>query len=57
VELMVVVTPTLVDPLTDTASPTLPRLPVPMLDPTQFDKKTGKQKPAVQPQTGTGGPQ
>jgi pilus assembly protein CpaC len=57
VELMVVVTPTLVDPLTDTASPTLPKLPVPMLDPTQFDKKTGKQKPATQPQPGTGGTQ
>jgi pilus assembly protein CpaC len=57
VELMVVVTPTLVDPLTDTTPPTLPKLPVPMLDPTQFDKKTGKQKPATQPQPGTGGTQ
>jgi pilus assembly protein CpaC len=57
VELMVVVTPSLVDPLTDTTSPTLPKLPVPMLDPAQFDKKTGKQKPATQPQPGTGGPQ
>jgi pilus assembly protein CpaC len=57
VELMVVVTPTLVDPLTDRTSPILPKLPVPMLDPTQFDKKTGKQKPATQPQPGTGGPQ
>jgi hypothetical protein len=28
---------------------------VPMLDPKQFDKKTGKQKPATQPQPGTGG--
>jgi pilus assembly protein CpaC len=57
VELMVVVTPTLVDPLTDRTSPILPKLPVPMLDPAQFDKKTGKQKPATQPQPGTGGPQ
>jgi pilus assembly protein CpaC len=57
VELMVVVTPTLVDPLTDTTSPTLPKLPVPVLDPAQFDKKTGKQKPATQPQPGTGGTQ
>ena len=55
VELMVIVTPTLVDPLTDTTSPTPPKLPVPMLDPTQFDKKTGKQKPATKPQPGTGG--
>jgi len=53
VELMVVVTPTVVDPLTDTTSPVLPKLPVPLLDPAQFDKKTGKQK--TQPPTG--GPQ
>jgi pilus assembly protein CpaC len=51
VELMVIVTPTLVDPLTDSTSPTPPKLPVPMLNSTQFDKNTGKQKP------GTGGPQ
>jgi pilus assembly protein CpaC len=57
VELIVVVTPSLVNPLTDTTSPTLPKFPVPMLDPAQFDKKTGKQKPATQPQPGTGGPQ
>jgi len=57
VELIVVVTPSLVDPLTDTTSPSLPKFPVPMLDPAQFDKKTGKQKPATQPQPGTGGPQ
>jgi pilus assembly protein CpaC len=55
VELMVVVTPMLIDPLTDTTSPALPKLPVPLLDPTQFDKKTGKQKAPAQPQTG--GPQ
>jgi pilus assembly protein CpaC len=55
VELMVVVTPMLVDPLTDPTSPTLPKLPIPMLDPTQFDKKTGKQKPTAQPRAG--GPQ
>jgi pilus assembly protein CpaC len=51
VELMVVVTPSLVDPLTNTTPPALPKLPVPMLDPMQFDKKPGKQKPAA------GGPQ
>ena len=56
-ELMVIVTPSIVDPLNDATSPTPPKLPVPMLDPTQFDKQTGKQKPATQPQPGTGGPQ
>jgi len=56
-ELMVIVTPSIVDPLNDATSPTPPKLPVPMLDPTQFDKKTGEQKPARQPQPGTGGPQ
>lgn len=55
VELMVIVTPTIVDPLNDATSPTPPKLPVPMLDPKQFDKKTGEQKPATQPQPGTGG--
>jgi pilus assembly protein CpaC len=57
VELMVVVTPTVVDPLNDTASPIMPKLPVPMLDPSQFDKKTGELKPARQPSAGTGGNQ
>ena len=55
VELMVVVTPTIVDPLTDATAPDVPKLPVPLLDPTQFDKKFGKQKPATQP--AAGGPQ
>jgi pilus assembly protein CpaC len=54
VELMVVVTPNLVDPLTDTTSPTLPKLPVPLLDPMQFDKKPGKQKLGTQPAAGGG---
>jgi hypothetical protein len=54
---MVIVTPALVDPLNDTTSPIPPRLPVPMLDNKQFDQKTVKQKPASQPQPGTGGPQ
>jgi pilus assembly protein CpaC len=57
VELMVVVTPTVIDPLHDTKSLTLPKLPVPMLDPKQFDQKMGKQKPATQPQPGKGGTQ
>jgi pilus assembly protein CpaC len=56
VELVVVVTPLLVDPLKDTTSPALPKLPIPMLDPKQFDKPTGKQKPAPPP-PGTGGKQ
>jgi pilus assembly protein CpaC len=55
VELMVIVTPSIVDPLNDATSPIPPKLPVPMLDPAQFDKKTGKQKPATQPSPGTGG--
>jgi pilus assembly protein CpaC len=55
-ELMVIVTPSIVDPLRDTTTPTPPKLPVPMLDPTQFDKKIGKQEPATQPQPGTGSP-
>jgi pilus assembly protein CpaC len=37
-ELVVIVTPTLVDPLTDTAYPVEPKLPVPMLDYEKFDK-------------------
>ncbi len=57
VELMVVVTPMLVDPLTDTTSPVIPKLPIPVLDPKQFDKKMGKQKPTTPPQPGAGGTQ
>jgi pilus assembly protein CpaC len=57
VELMVIVTPALVDPLNDTTSPTPPRLPVPFLENKQFDQKVVKQQPAAQPQPGTGGPQ
>lgn len=54
VELVVAVTPTLVDPLTDTTPPAVPMLPVPLLDPTQFDKAMSKKKtapPTPQPQT------
>jgi hypothetical protein len=53
---MVIVTPALVDPLNDHTSPTLPGLPVPLLDPKPFDEKMVKQKPTTQPQPGTGGP-
>jgi pilus assembly protein CpaC len=44
VELMVIVTPRIVDPLSDATSPIPPKLPVPLLDPAQFDQKTGKQR-------------
>ena len=37
-ELVVIVTPIIVDPLTDTAFPQEPKLPVPMLDTAKFDK-------------------
>jgi pilus assembly protein CpaC len=59
VELMVLVTPSVIDPLTDATVPVLPKLPVPVLDPKQFDNKMGKQKSATQPQPppGTGGTQ
>jgi pilus assembly protein CpaC len=57
VELVVIVTPTIVDPLTDTAVPWEPKLPVPLLDPHKFDKSTTKQKPATTPRSGTGGSQ
>jgi pilus assembly protein CpaC len=55
VELMVIVTPFLVDPLSDTTSPIAPRLPVPLLEPDQFDKKTEKKNSASQSQPGPGG--
>ncbi len=57
VELVVIVTPTIVDPLTDTTVPWEPKLPVPLLDPKKFDKSTSKQKPGATPPPGTGGSQ
>jgi len=42
VELVVIVTPTVVDPLTDTTQPTQPNLPIPILDSNTFDKKMVK---------------
>jgi len=54
-ELVVIVTPILVDPLTDTTPPVLPNLPVPMLDVKQFDKTVVKQPVVETPQPGTGG--
>ena len=41
-ELVVIVTPTLVDPLTETAEPAQPDLPIPTLNPGKFDKSLGK---------------
>lgn len=41
-ELVVVVTPSLVDPLTDTATPVQPDMPIPTLDRPAFDKSLGK---------------
>jgi len=55
VELLVLVTPTLVDPLTDTNAPTLPEFTVPMLDPKQFDKSIVKRAPIKPQPDGTGG--
>jgi pilus assembly protein CpaC len=57
VELVVVVTPTVVDPLTDTTSPAVMEFPVPMLDSTQFDKKADKQQTVSQPKTQKDGKQ
>jgi pilus assembly protein CpaC len=41
-ELVVVVTPTVVDPLSETEEPTEPGLPIPTLDKGSFDKSLGK---------------
>jgi pilus assembly protein CpaC len=54
VELVVLVTPNLIDPLTDTTEPSLPIFPVPMLDKTQFDKSTPNQKSVLKPPTTMG---
>jgi pilus assembly protein CpaC len=54
VELLVIVTPNVVDPLTDTTSPVLPKLPVPTLDPAQFDKSNNKKQSMTQPTPETG---
>jgi pilus assembly protein CpaC len=43
-ELVVIVTPTLVDPLTETAEPTQPKLPVSSLNNENFDKSLGKNR-------------
>jgi pilus assembly protein CpaC len=43
-ELIVVVTPTVVDPLTDTEAPAEPKLPIPTLDRGAFDDSLGKDR-------------
>ncbi len=49
VELIVIVTPIIVDPLTESSSPTDPKLALPNLDEGQFDRTLGKHKPAASP--------
>jgi pilus assembly protein CpaC len=51
-ELLVIVTPSIVDPLTDIAAPALPKLPVPMINPAEFDPKIPTTKSPAQPGTG-----
>ncbi len=48
VELVVIVTPTVVDPLTETVQPTEPKGPIPPLDAASFDKTFGKKAMSVQ---------
>ena len=51
-ELVVIVTPTLVDPLTETTDPVEPDIPIPTLNPETFDKSLGKNRnlqPAAPP--------
>ena len=50
-ELMVVITPMIVDPLTESTAPDPPKMPVPLLDPKAFDQKFPEAKAAG----GTGG--
>jgi pilus assembly protein CpaC len=54
-ELVIVVTPTVVDPLEETAEPAQPDMPIHLLDTGTFDKSLGKNlnpKPAAPPLTG-----
>lgn len=49
-ELMVIVTPSIIDPLTETEKPVEPKLPVPNMDPAAFDQQWNKKKQAaIQP--------
>jgi pilus assembly protein CpaC len=49
-ELEVIVTPTLVDPLSDNTVPTQPRVPVPFINDQKFDKGGAPKTPPPQPQ-------
>jgi len=49
VELMVLVTATIVDPVTEPLPPTEPKLPLPLLDSNRFDQKKGDAKPMAPP--------
>lgn len=53
VELIVIVTPTVIDPLTDASKPAPPSLPVRMLDPHSFDPKVIKKSDESLQTTGT----
>jgi pilus assembly protein CpaC len=55
VELMVIVTPFLVDPLNDASMPTPPQLPIPMLAPADVEKKTVKGAASAKSQPAIGG--
>jgi pilus assembly protein CpaC len=44
-ELLVIVTPTIVDPLGDTTQPAEPKMPVEMMDPAKFDQQLAPRKP------------
>jgi pilus assembly protein CpaC len=48
-ELVVIVTPTIVDPLAAAAAPQLPKMPLPSLDPKHFDKTTSPKDGTKQP--------
>jgi pilus assembly protein CpaC len=50
VELAVVVTPTLVDPLSDNPQAMQPKMVVPFIDPPKFDKGLAPKTPPAQPQ-------
>jgi pilus assembly protein CpaC len=57
VELVVVVTPTVVDPLSDMTAAALPKFPVPMLDSAQFDQTKSDGTSTTQRESKTGGKQ
>ncbi|HZZ38341.1 MAG TPA: type II and III secretion system protein family protein [Acidobacteriaceae bacterium] len=50
VELAVIVTPTLVDPLSETPHPTQPKMVIPFIDNKKFDKEMTPKTPPAQPQ-------